>query len=41
MFVVYRKGDIRNQVIAWGADRERRMEGESGVLLDCCVVVVY
>ena len=32
MFVVYRKGDIRNQVIAWGADRERRIEGESGFI---------
>ena len=29
MLVVYKKGDIRNQVIGWGADRERRMEGES------------
>ncbi|KIM49535.1 hypothetical protein M413DRAFT_6539 [Hebeloma cylindrosporum] len=28
MIIVYRKGDIRNQIIAWGADRERRLEGE-------------
>ena len=27
MVIVYRKGDIRNQVVAWGADRERRVEG--------------
>lgn len=27
MIIVYRKGDIRNQIIAWGADRERRLEG--------------
>jgi hypothetical protein len=27
MIIVYRKGDIRNQVVAWGADRERRIEG--------------
>ncbi|KAJ4463329.1 thioredoxin-like protein [Lentinula edodes] len=26
MFIVYKKGDIRNQVVAWGADRERRIE---------------
>jgi hypothetical protein len=28
MIIVYRKGDIRNQIVAWGADRERRLEGE-------------
>lgn len=27
MLIVYRKGDIRTQVVAWGADRERRVEG--------------
>ena len=27
MIIIYRKGDIRNQVVAWGADRERRVEG--------------
>ena len=27
MLIVYKKGDIRNQVVAWGADRERRLEG--------------
>lgn len=27
MFIIYRKGDIRNQIVAWGADRERRIEG--------------
>lgn len=27
MFIVYRKGDIKNQLLAWGADRERRVEG--------------
>ena len=40
MFVVYRKGDIRNQVIAWGADRERRIEGESDVV-GLLRIVVY
>lgn len=28
MFIVYKKGDIRNQIVGWGADRERRIEGE-------------
>jgi hypothetical protein len=27
MIIAYRKGDIRNQVVAWGADHERRIEG--------------
>jgi len=40
MLIVYKKGDIRNQVVAWGADRERRIEGASFVplswyFLDC------
>jgi len=28
MIIVYRKGDIRNQIVAWGADRDRTQEGE-------------
>lgn len=32
MVIVYRKGEIRNQLVAWGADRERRLEGVSVVL---------
>ncbi|KIY66640.1 thioredoxin-like protein [Cylindrobasidium torrendii FP15055 ss-10] len=27
MIIIYRKGEIRNQIIAWGSDRERRQEG--------------
>ena len=27
MFIVYKMGDIRNQIVAWGADKERRIEG--------------
>ena len=27
MIIVYRKGEIRNQIIAWGADRDRSQEG--------------
>lgn len=29
MLIIYRKGEIRNQLVAWGADRERRVEGMS------------
>ncbi len=28
MILVYRKGEIKQQLIAWGADRERRLEGK-------------
>ena len=28
MLIVYKKGDIRNQIVAWGADQERRLEGK-------------
>ena len=27
MLIIYRKGEIRNQLVAWGADREKRLEG--------------
>jgi hypothetical protein len=30
MLVIYRDGEIQNQVVAWGGDRERRLEGKSG-----------
>ncbi|KAJ3981108.1 thioredoxin-like protein [Lentinula detonsa] len=33
MFIVYKKGEIRNQVVAWGADRERRIEELEALLL--------
>ncbi|KAJ4475759.1 thioredoxin-like protein [Lentinula aciculospora] len=33
MFIVYKKGDIRNQIVAWGADRERRIEELEALLL--------
>jgi hypothetical protein len=29
MIIVYRKGDIRQQIAAWGADRERAPEGKT------------
>jgi hypothetical protein len=28
MIIVYRKGDIRNQIVAWGADKDRQPEGQ-------------
>lgn len=28
MLIIYRKGEVLNQIVAWGADRERRIEGE-------------
>ena len=42
MIIVYRKGDIRNQVVAWGADRERRLEGTYLFLffLFCCPYIL-
>ena len=27
MFIIYRKGEVLNQLVSWGADRERRIEG--------------
>ncbi|KAJ8093609.1 Proteolipid protein 2 [Marasmius tenuissimus] len=33
MFIIYKKGEILNQVVAWGADRERRPEELEALLL--------
>jgi hypothetical protein len=33
MLIVYRKGDIRQQIVAWGADRDRRLEELEAILL--------
>lgn len=30
MLIIYRDGEVQNQIVAWGGDRERRLEGESG-----------
>lgn len=27
MLIIYRKGEVLNQIVAWGGDRERRVEG--------------
>lgn len=29
MLIIYRGGEVQNQIVAWGGDRERRLEGES------------
>ena len=33
MLIIYRKGEVVNQIVAWGGDRERRIEGK----LECFV----
>ncbi|RPD59265.1 thioredoxin-like protein [Lentinus tigrinus ALCF2SS1-7] len=33
MFIIYRKGEVLNQLVAWGADRERRVEELEAVLI--------
>ncbi|KAF8558498.1 GTPase inhibitor [Imleria badia] len=35
MLIVYRKGEIKNQLVAWGADRERRLEELEAILMLC------
>ena len=29
MLIIYRNGEVQNQIVAWGGDRERRLEGKS------------
>ncbi|KAF8123753.1 thioredoxin-like protein [Boletus edulis] len=38
MLIIYRKGEIRNQLVAWGADRERRLEELEAILMLCGVI---
>nr|VWP01457.1 Anthranilate--CoA ligase (EC [Ganoderma boninense] len=33
MLIIYRKGEVLNQLVAWGADRERRIEELEAVLI--------
>ncbi|KAI0781419.1 thioredoxin-like protein [Trametes elegans] len=33
MFIIYRKGEVLNQLVAWGADRERKIEELEAVLI--------
>ncbi|KIK99752.1 hypothetical protein PAXRUDRAFT_822436 [Paxillus rubicundulus Ve08.2h10] len=35
MFIIYRKGEIRNQLISWGADRERHLDELEAILMLC------
>ena len=30
MLIIYRDGEVQNQIVAWGGDRERRLDGKSG-----------
>ncbi|EGN96269.1 hypothetical protein SERLA73DRAFT_185924 [Serpula lacrymans var. lacrymans S7.3] len=38
MFIIYRKGEIRNQLVSWGADRERIIEELEASFLLCGVI---
>ncbi|KAF8655862.1 hypothetical protein AX16_002945 [Volvariella volvacea WC 439] len=39
MFIVYRKGEIRHQMVSWGADRLRRIEELEAVLVACGAIL--
>lgn len=36
MFIVYRGGEIRTQIVSWAADKERKAEGKN----DCYISVI-
>lgn len=38
MFIVYKKGDIRHQIVAWGADQERRLDELETILMAMGVI---
>lgn len=40
MFIVYRKGEIVTQIIAWGSDRERKLEELEALFVGCGVLLV-
>jgi len=40
MFIIYRKGEIRNQLLSWGSDKERRMEELEALLILCGAIDV-
>ena len=29
MLIIYRDGEVQNQIVAWGGDRERHLDGKS------------
>ncbi|EIN07869.1 thioredoxin-like protein [Punctularia strigosozonata HHB-11173 SS5] len=39
MLIVYRRGDIIQQVVAWGADKDRRIEELEALLILCGAIV--
>ncbi|KAF9792262.1 thioredoxin-like protein [Thelephora terrestris] len=39
MLVIYRDGEVQNQIVAWGGDRERRLEELEAVLVLCGAII--
>ncbi|KZT24080.1 hypothetical protein NEOLEDRAFT_1135615 [Neolentinus lepideus HHB14362 ss-1] len=39
MLIVYRKGEIVNQILSWSADKERRLEELEALLILCGAIV--
>lgn len=39
MFIVYRGGEIRTQIVSWGADRERRVEELEAMFIMCSAII--
>lgn len=39
MLIIYRDGEIQNQIVAWGGDRERHLEELEAVLILCGAVI--
>jgi len=39
MLIIYRDGEVQNQIVAWGGDRERRLEELEAVLVLCGAVI--
>jgi len=32
MLIIYRDGEVHTQIVAWGGDRQRRLEGKSDLV---------
>jgi len=39
MMIIYRDGEVQNQIVAWGGDRERRLEELEAVLVLCGAII--
>ncbi|KAF9646832.1 thioredoxin-like protein [Thelephora ganbajun] len=39
MLIIYRDGEVQNQIVAWGGDHERRLEELEAVLVLCGAIV--